>query len=628
MGATIVRLWDRLTNVMSGMGTTADKRTQSFYNFVPLAPDQAEAGYRSSWLIRKIVDIPPFDMTREWRDWQAESSDIEKIEAEEKRLQIKAKCQRALVLARLFGGGALILGTGETDTTQPLRPDSVKAGELKFVHVMSRHQLNEGQPRLDPADPWFMQPEFFTINGGSGRQVQLHPSRVVAFIGQKVPEGGFYTSASWFWGDPIMQSIGEAVRNADLAQSGFASLIDRAATDVIQLKDLMSIVGTTEGEQKIQARLSAALSGKSNWRSLILDTEDDWKQVQVSWAGIPDTLLVFLQIVAGSADIPMTRFLSQSPKGLQSTGDGEERDYHSMVKARQSEQLAPALDQVDELLIRSALGTRPSDVYYEFGSLDATDDKEASEIEKNYWTGIQSLGLTGAVPDTVLTAMIKGRSIESGRYPGVETAWEEAEADPEPDPNATDPGELTTLEQRVAGMEQRGTVNADQALALIRDAAARSLYVSRKLLNADAVIKWAKSQGFETTVPAAEMHATIIYSREKVDWMKAESAWDQDQDGRMRVAPGGARLIDRFGAMNDAVVLLFNSSSLAWRHEELKRIGASSAYDQYQPHITLTYEAPADFDLSKVEPYQGELIFGPEVFEEVNEDWKQSIEEE
>jgi hypothetical protein len=37
---------------------------------------------------------------------------------------------------------------------------------------------------------------------------------------------------------------------------------------------------------------------------------------------------------------------------------------------------------------------------------------------------------------------------------------------------------------------------------------------------------------------------------------------------------------------------------------------------------------PADFDLSKVEPYQGELLFGPEVFAEVNEDWKSAIEEE
>jgi hypothetical protein len=52
--------------------------------------------------------------------------DIEKLEAEERRLQLKAKCQRALILARLFGGGALILGT-KTRSFAADSTESVKA---------------------------------------------------------------------------------------------------------------------------------------------------------------------------------------------------------------------------------------------------------------------------------------------------------------------------------------------------------------------------------------------------------------------------------------------------------------------------------------------------------------------
>jgi phage-related protein (TIGR01555 family) len=138
---------DRLTNVMSGMGTTADRRGASFYNFVPLDGPQAEAGYRSSWLVRKIVDVPPLDMTRAWRDWQTDAPNIEKLEKEERRLQLKAKCQRALILARLYGGSALILGTKDQDPLQPLRPETVKAGGLTYVHVLSRWQLSHGNRR-------------------------------------------------------------------------------------------------------------------------------------------------------------------------------------------------------------------------------------------------------------------------------------------------------------------------------------------------------------------------------------------------------------------------------------------------------------------------------------------------
>lgn len=417
---------DRLTNVMSGMGTTADRRTGLFYNFIPIDGAQAEAGYRSSWLVRKIVDVPPFDMTREWRDWQADAGNIEKLEAEERRLQIKAKCQRALVLARLFGGAALILGTGDSDTTQPLRPDSVRLGGLSYVHVMSRWQITEGQQRLDPGDPWFGQPDFFSLTTSAGTQIKLHPSRVVAFIGQKAPEGGFYGAASWFWGDPIVQSIGEAVRNADLAQAGFASLIDEAKLDILKLKDLMNIVGTTEGEEKIKARLAAANLGKSNWRALVLDMEDEWQQRQITWAGIPDVISAYLNIVAGAADIPVTRLLGQSPKGLQSTGDGEERDYHAMIAARQNELLAPALDRVDDLLIRSALGSRPSDIYYTFAPLDQTSEKDAAAIEKQAAETVKLYADTGLIPDQALSAMARNRIVESGRWPGSEAAFEEA----------------------------------------------------------------------------------------------------------------------------------------------------------------------------------------------------------
>jgi hypothetical protein len=76
------------------------------------------------------------------------------------------------------------------------------------------------------------------------------------------------------------------------------------------------------------------------------------------------------------------------------------------------------------------------------------------------------------------------------------------------------------------------------------------------------------------------------------------------------------------------VVLLFSSSSLSWRHEDMVRQGASHDFDEYAPHVTITYEARADLDLAKIEPYRGELIFGPEIFEEINEDWKQSVTEQ
>jgi hypothetical protein len=446
----------------------------------------------------------------------------------------------------------------------------------------------------------------------------------VAFIGQRPPEGSRYSASSWFWGDPILQSIKQAVANADTASDGFSGLIDEAKIDIIKIPGLVSQAATPEYEERMTRRLAAAAQGKSTWRALMIDADEEWDQRQITWAGMPEMIFATLQVVCGAADTPITRLLGTSPKGMQSDGGGEERDYQTMVSAKQRVELAPNIEIIDELLIRSALGSRPSDVYYEFAPLKQMDEKDAADIEAKRASTIKTYADTGMLQEGALSTIAKNSIIESGRWPGSEAAFEAAANDPLP--GEQDPNQLTTLEQRVAAMEGKGTIQPADAARLLTDAQPRSLYVSRKLLNADAVIAWAKKQGFDTTLAAADMHVTVLFSRASVDWMKMGSGWDDGQDGKLKIAPGGARMIEKFDG--GAVVLLFSSSSLSWRHEDMVRQGASHDFDEYAPHVTITYEARADLDLAKIEPYRGELIFGPEIFEEINEDWKQSVTEQ
>ena len=628
------KIGDRLVNVMSGQGTTADRRTAASYIFNVITPEQSEAAYRTSWLVKKLVDIPAKDMTREWRDWQADDAQIEALEKEEKRLGIRAKCLAALTSARIYGGSVLLLGTGDADTMSELDVEKVGKDGLRYVRVMSAQQLSIGTMRLDPEDPFVDQPEYFELTANQGRRVRIHPSRVIPFIGQKMPEGAFHKNGHGgeFWGDPVLQSIADAVKNADLSQNGFAALIDEAKLDILRMPDLTEIAQTTEGEQKIVNRLTATQLGKSTWRALLLDKEDEWQQRQVTWAGIPDTMMTFLEIVCGAADIPVTRFLGQSAKGLASTGDGEQRDYHAMVKANQDELLAPALDRLDELLVRSALGSKPDEVHYNFAPLWQLSEKDAATVEKQTADTLKVYGETGMIHEEALAEITRNKMIESGRWPGCEAAFEKVKnalgsnAETPEEKAEREEGEremLAANENTVAKLEKTGRVTRQQANDLLTDARPRSLYVQRKLLNADAFLKWAKGQGFETTVPADELHVTVLFSRAHVDWLKMGSGWESDEKGQLRVPPGGARIVEPLGDKG-AVVLLFSSSSLSWRHEEMVRQGASHDFDGYQPHVTITY-AGSDVDLDAVEPYRGELLFGPEIFEEVDDDWSAKL---
>lgn len=620
---TISFLRDKLTNVMSGMGTTADRRVYGGYNFLPVTPQQAEAAYRSSWLMRKIIDLPALDMTRNWRSWQAARDQIDLLEREETRLQVREKFKRALILSRLWGGGALIIGIEGDEPEDELRPERVRQGGISYLHVFSRYQLQVGEVITDPASRWFGHPSYYSIAARSHEGVKIHPSRVIALRGQPAPEGSTMQS-DLFWGDPLYQSIEDAVQSADTAQDGFAALIDEAKVDVIKIPDLMKNIGSSEYEDRLMNRLQAAATGKSTWRSLVLDGAEDWQQKQIAWAGIPDVIITYLQIVAGAADIPITRLLGTSPKGLQSTGEGEEKDYQAMIEARQHELLAPGLMQLDEVLIRSALGSRPEEIWWRFTPLTRLTPKEAAEIEERRAKTVQIYATTGLLDSEALGKITENAIVESGQWPGSDEAFDEArEADeddvPEDDPEARAellmPGETDPSEALEDGYGKRKRRRGLLTDVHFDDGKVRSLYVSRKVLNADEILAHYAAQGLEGLEPADELHITVIYSETEIDWMLISPDWSSEP---YQIPAGGPRQMDLYGPQGDVLVLLLNDDHLEWRHEHMIAKGAVSKWPGYQPHITLAKPVSTDLDTDAIEPWRGPVVLGPEIFEEID----------
>lgn len=149
------------------------------------------------------------------------------------------------------------------------------------------------------------------------------------------------------------------------------------------------------------------------------------------------------------------------------------------------------------------------------------------------------------------------------------------------------------------------------------NAAPRTLYVSRSVLNTGAIKKWAREQGFKNI--EQDLHVTVMYSTEPVDWMKASQAWDVDENGGISINAGGPRLVEKFEGGKRAIVMSFRSWNLEARHSELIVIGCKPSHPTYQPHITISYDEPgfSDEAINKIEAYQGVISLGPEIFREV-----------
>ncbi|MBV2144232.1 DUF1073 domain-containing protein [Falsochrobactrum sp. TDYN1] len=592
-----IALTDGMANVITGLGRANMKSAATRYvvEFDSLERDNA---YRASTWYRKIVNIPAADAVREWRSWQAEKDQIEKIEAEEKRLGVRNAVYQALLTARHTGGAVIMVGGLPGVTSQPLRMDSIRAGTVKYLTVLGRDDITPGAIIRDPQSDWFGQPEKWTLTTEGG-MLDIHPSRVVFVNGRTVP--GSLRRAGEVWGDSIWTQMADSIRSADNVAGVIDALLHEAKIDVVRIKDMVSQMASGASENDYITRWTMVATLKSISNVLMLDGDDEWSQKQITWAGLPDIARTLLTIMAGAADIPVTRLTGEQQAGLSSADSGSLKHYYDSLKSMQELEYTPALQPLDEMLIRSALGERDPAIWYSWNSLWQASDKERAEVDKLEAEAVDIYARSGLIPQDALAGMVQTRLIESESWPGADTAYTASKADLD----------LSPLDE------------GDNPSAITADAAPRTLYVRRDVLNAKEIIAHFKAQGFTTTLPADDMHVTIAFSRQPVDWMKVGESWQSE----LKVAAGGPRMMDAFGPNGEAKVLLFASSELSWRYQEIKNAGASWDHTEFQPHITISYAKDAP-DLTGIEPWQGEIVLGPEIFAEVKEDWKAGVTED
>lgn len=887
-------MMDRLANLITGLGTAKDKGIASRYAFNFLNPEQLTAAYRSSWLPRKVIDIPAADMTRAWRSWQAEEDQIELIEATEKRLKLQSKVKLAKQWARLYGGAGIYIGTGDSILSDELTPERIRRDGIQYLHVMSRFELTAQDLILDPLSPYFGEPTFYSLASGNKAGVTIHPSRVVRFVGRPIPR---FAAGMDRWGDSELQVLDDALKQAGVSLAQVATLFNEAKSDIISVPGLSQILATAEGTSRLTNRFAQAALMKSAHNVLLLEggapeSAEKWETRQIDFGAFPAILQLYLKVAAGAADIPVTRLLNDSPSGMQSTGDSDTTNYYDRLSAEQNTDLTPEMERLDEMLIRSSLGSRPPEVHYRWNPLWQMSEAQKADIWLKKAQATQIYITTNAIPDEVITVAVRNQLQEDGTYPGLDAAFDdydakveagEIEPDGGDDDEPTEPPNMSgvaallaaargpgphgaplalpkpqdqtqaaraadaalllddfheyqhernktgqfgsgTLVHVVASyhtetgnvvvhglhaerphaikhqievlQKQRGKFDRDYGLAafghaehdegavqtqrmlaqhgqsfaqtrtatvqghsdgsglhvvaegqhgggvavhavyanaadakahaedisrkawavngetrsevtdrevsaarrdfnkgkpvaqqvsreqadnqtheafeqfvearhpldevlpypglkqasrylaenaahdatgasgVVRvvhvrsavaapvrdaraaDAAPRTLYVMRPVVNAAEILTWARKQGFSDTLSADDLHVTIAYSRAPVDWFKAYAA-----GASIEIPPGGARQMEQFG---EATVLLIASDELQWRHSEFERIGATWDHPEYQPHITISYGGAPE-DLSAVEPYQGKIVLGPERFAEVDDNWRAKL---
>lgn len=419
----IKRASDGLVNVAASLGTWRSKGAHNEYRFTPRSHHQLLASYRSSWLSRAIVSIPAEDATRKWRSWVAEEDQITAIERIEKRLQLPLRMQDALKAARLYGGAAIYISTGDLDPSQPLDPSRVR--DLRQLTVLTPMDLRPEEASRDIESRYYRRPEFYDLASVNGT-VRIHASRLVVLAGEDVPGG---TTASG-WGDSVLHATREAIEQADSANVNVSELVYEAKVDVFRFQGLMRELGSggPETDDQLVRRLSAQAAIKGINGAVVLDKEDEYEQKSASFASLPEVMDRFMTNVAGAARIPVTRLFGRAAVGLSGTGDGDERTYFDHIQHLQTTQIEPALHLLDECIIWQAIGSRPPEVFYNWRPLRQLTEQDRADVFAKTATAARALAGPVAgelVPLDALSDSLVNELVEQGVLPGLEAKVKE-----------------------------------------------------------------------------------------------------------------------------------------------------------------------------------------------------------
>lgn len=417
---------DGLINVVANLGTSRDKLAATVYDGNVITDAEAVNAYRSAWLPRKIVDVPALDSMRQWRSWQADADQISAIEAEEKRLALQPKLLEALTLARLTGGAAVYIGTGDSNPSEPLQPERIGRGGIRHLTVIPRIALSAGDIDRDPESGRYGLPSYYRMTSTAG-SVDIHPSRLVILMGAKRPASQFY-GVDDGWGDSVLASVMDEIKRADSTAANVASLVFEAKIDVVSIPDLMNSLREPAYEADLLNRLRLAMTAKGVNGTLILDATEKYDQKNASFASLRDIMGAFYQSVAGAADIPIVRLLGESPGGLNSSGEVDLRNYYDKIRSMQELELSPAIALLDECLIRSALGERPAEIFYNWRSLWQTSEKERAEIGKLTAETIKIINEAGLIDPNALARAAVNMLTEAGVMPGLENEYNVTES--------------------------------------------------------------------------------------------------------------------------------------------------------------------------------------------------------
>lgn len=391
--------------------------------------------YRSSWIVRKIVDVFPSDMVKNWIKFNSslDPEKISKINSVIRKTKTKEKIKEGLRWARLYGGAAgLILIDGDEDLSEPLDYDAIMLDDYKGLLIFDR--WNGIYPDIeledDISDEEYGYPKYYSISLSEANSnlmlsynkqdlVKVHHSRIVRFNGRDLPL--WERQAEMFWGESEIEIVFEELKKRDNTSANIASLIFLANIRVLKMNDLGQLLGasTQKAQENLYKVLQAQNQLMSNMGIYVMDKDDDFGSEQYSFGGLNDIYESFMLDIAGACEMPVTKLFGREPAGFNSTGESDLTQYYDTLEEKQETYLQPIIDKLLPIIFMSTLGAIPEDLDWEFNPCMNVNSKDLAGLAQSMASPIFEAFNAGLITKEIALKELKQQNEKTGMWSNI-----------------------------------------------------------------------------------------------------------------------------------------------------------------------------------------------------------------
>lgn len=548
------RALDAFSNVLARLGAgTPNLLEGTEYSLQRMSRDfnTLNALYRESWIVRRIIDVIPADMLKNWITITSGlDPDVEKrLSLTLRRTQLIDKLKRGMQWGRLYGGalGVMLVKHQGYDLSQPLRLDWIMPGDFAGLLIFDRwNGVNPSSELIeDISDPDYGYPKYYTVTDpAGGGSVKIHYSRVARFPGATLP---FWEEiAEMQWGASVIESIFDELRKRDNVSWNIAQLTFMANIRVLKMQDLGQLLAATDNES--QAELLRTLEAQNmllnNMGMQVMDAADGLETHQYTFGGLADCYQQFIMDISGAAEIPVTRLFGRSPSGLNATGESDLQNYYDMIAEKQESYLRPILNKVLPPFIISTLGSLPDDFDFEFDPVAEPTDKERADLAKCGTDNVVAAYNAGLISQRTALKELKQQSERTGVWTNITDEDIERASD-----SVEPPGEMGGMFGGMGGGEAAGAVGSEESLQQAR--------------------------------------APVRQGVGDAEW--EESEHPRDKDGKFSSASGNSNLNS---SVENVKIKLAKAKKYPELTEQLQSLGLASAHDEAMEPVRIQIVDP------------------------------------